>query len=200
MLHKCKMFLYGYIHYISKTHNSFDQVSLLWTSMTATFTITHLCPALRLFPRSALSDQTFKTHIQKSRPGPNRWFCGNNGLCFVHLTINSLRPQYHREKVPQWQSKGVDTAQRELLSHFGGFLFQSVLCLGFMRLSGGSTVREWWIMWGGKSKERATASLLLSTVYKSLLLFFPTSTSNPTSSPQGLPVIPDNFPEKKKNI
>lgn len=50
------------------------------------------------------------------------------------------------------------------------FLLHSVLCLGFMRLSGGSTVSKWWIMWGGKSEKRATASLLLSAVYKPPLL------------------------------
>lgn len=75
-------------------------------------------------------------------------------------------PPAPQNKVPQWQSTGVDTSQQELLSRFGGFLFLSVLCLRLMMLSGGCTVRDCWIIWGKSGKKRATASLLFSAVYR----------------------------------
>lgn len=64
-----------------------------------------------------------------------------------------LKEKFHSDKARGWT----------LLN--GSFCLTLVdfcfsLCLGFMRLSGGSTVSEWWIMWGGKSKKRVTASLL----------------------------------------
>lgn len=125
-----------------------------------------LYSALKRFPPSALSDPTFKTYVQRNRPGTNGWFCGNNGFRFVHLRINSLAPGA-QGKVPHWQSTGADTSQRAFVSLWWISVSVSVLCLRFMRLSGGSTVRQWWIIWGESGK-----STLLSTVYNSQLLIF----------------------------
>ena len=41
-----------------------------------------------------------KPTYRRAKPGPNGWFCGNNGLRFVHLTINSLPPPVPEKKVP----------------------------------------------------------------------------------------------------
>lgn len=72
----------------------------------------------------------------------NRWFCGNKGFRFVHLTINSGRPQQHSKKSFSDKVWGRTPLNKSFLSHFGGFLFHCVLCLGFITLSGRSTVRE----------------------------------------------------------
>lgn len=173
------------------------------TPTTATFTVTFLYPALncsltQLFWSEFQSPHAEEQAWAKRRILWEQW----TPFCAPHNKFPPppAAPQKKKENVPQWQSMGVDASQQELLSHFGWFFwFQSVLCLRFMMLSWGSTVREWWIIWGrsGKSRKRTTASLLLSTVYKSLLLIFPTSTSNPTSSLQVLACDIWYFPRKE---
>lgn len=109
-----------------------------------------------------------KPTSRRAPPEPNRWLDENNGLCFVHLPINSLRPRHHRNKVPRWQSTGVDTSQQELLCRFGGFSFWQCAVWEIWCC----TVREWWTICSksGKSNKRGTASLCSNSCCLLLLL------------------------------
>lgn len=108
----------------------------------------------------------------------------------MHLTINSLAPRttekkFHGDKAPGWTLLNKSfclTLEDFCLSVCSLFkiyeVVRRVYCQGMMDNTRQKVARA--------GRTCATASLLLRTVYESLLLVFPTSTSNLALSPQGL--------------
>lgn len=165
-------------------------------TLTTTFTITFFISGSQTVPSlSSLWSEFQNPHTEEQAWW---WFYGNNGLCFVHLAINSLRPQHHRIKFHSDKARGWTLLNKSFCLALVDFWY--------CRFS----VWDWWCCqegvlsgtdgwYGAKVARKGLQPHYCSVLCTEfLLLIFPTWTSIPKStglSPSYL--IPS---QKKKHL
>lgn len=91
----------------------------------------------------------------------NRWFCGNKGFRFVHLTINSGRPQQHSKKVSVTKYGGGHLSTRAFCLTLEDFCFTVFSAWDLLRCQEGLSGNDYMCQkWQYQEQEQSNSPII----------------------------------------